>query len=222
MKTPLKFLAAAALLTAASSFAQSAGTWMLRAGVATSAPEVSSGTQSAPDLAGGTRVDVGADTQLGGGISYMWTDHLALDLSMALPYTHKISGDGAIKGAGDIGEVKALPVTVFLQYRFMEASAKFRPYIGLGATYAYIYDAQGSGKLTALTNPGGPATKLSVDSKFALTPQIGATFAIGDKWFADIHYSQTKLSTTMHLSTGQHIDVALDPVSYGIDIGYRF
>jgi outer membrane protein len=136
--------------------------------------------------------------------------------------THKIRGDGAIKGAGDIGEVKALPFVVFLQYRFMEASAKFRPYVGLGATYAYFYDAQGSGKLTAFTNPGGPPTQLTGDSKFAPTPQIGATFAIGDKWFVDVHYSKSNLSTTTHLYSGQHIDVALDPVACGIDVGYKF
>jgi outer membrane protein len=111
---------------------------------------------------------------------------------------------------------------VFFQYRFMEAQAKFRPYVGLGLTYAYFYDETGSGRLTATTNPGGPATSLSVDGKWALTPQIGATFAIGDKWFVDLHYSKSKLSTTTHFSTGQHLDIALDPVSYGIDVGYKF
>jgi len=222
MKTQLKFLAAAALLTAGSSFAQSAGTWMLRAGATTIAPQVNSGFLSAPDYMNGTKTDVGADTELSGGITYMWSDHLAIDLPLALPFTHKIIGDGAIKGAGDVGEVKAVPFVVFLQYRFNEASAKFRPYVGLGATYAYFYDAKGSGKLTALTNPGGPATTLSVDSKYAATPQIGATFALGDKWFVDVHYSKTYLSTTTHLSTGQHLDITLDPIAYGVDIGYKF
>ena len=222
MKTQLKFLAVAALLTAGSSFAQSAGTWMARVGVTTIAPQVSSGYLSAPDFMGGTKADVGSSTQLSGGITYMWTDHIAIDVPVATPFKHKLIGDGAIKGAGDVGEVQALPFVVFLQYRFMEANAKFRPYLGLGATYAYFFNEQGSGTLTALTNPGGPPTKLTVDSKFALTPQIGATVAIGDKWFVDFHLSKSYLSTTTHFSTGQHLDIALDPVSYGIDVGYKF
>jgi outer membrane protein len=222
MKTKMKFIAAAAILTTSTAFAQTAGTWMARIGVTTIAPQVTSDFLSAPDYMGGTQADVSSDTQLSGGITYMYTDHLSVDVPLALPFKHKIIGDGALRGAGDLAEVKALPLTVFFQYRFMEAQAKFRPYVGLGLTYAYFYDETGSGRLTATTNPGGPATSLSVDGKWALTPQIGATFAIGDKWFVDLHYSKSKLSTTTHFSTGQHLDIALDPVSYGIDVGYKF
>ncbi len=222
MKTNIKFLAAAAVLTTSTAFAQTAGTWMARMGVTTITPQVDSGYLSAPDYMGGTKADVGSNTQLSGGITYMYTDHWAVDVPLAMPFTHKIIGDGALKGAGDLAEVKAIPFTVFLQYRFMEANAKFRPYVGLGATYAYFFDEQGSGKLTATTNPGGPPTKMTVDSKWALTPQIGATFAINDKWFVDLHYSKSFLKTTTHFSTGQHLDITLDPVAYGIDIGYKF
>lgn len=222
MKTKMKFIAAAAILTTSTAFAQTAGTWMARVGVTTIAPDVTSGFLSAPDYMGGTKADVSSDTQLSGGVTYMYTDHVSVDVPFALPFTHKIIGDGALKGAGDLAEVKALPITVFLQYRFMEANAKFRPYVGLGLTYAYFFDEQGSGKLTATTNPGGPPTSLSVDSKWALTPQIGATIAIGEKWFIDLHYSKSNLKTTNHFSTGQTLDIALDPVSYGIDVGYKF
>lgn len=222
MKTNIKFLAAAAVLTTSTAFAQTAGTWMARMGVTTITPQVDSGYLSAPDYMGGTKADVGSNTQLSGGITYMYTDHWAVDVPLAMPFTHKIIGDGALKGAGDLAEVKAIPFTVFLQYHFMEANAKFRPYVGLGATYAYFFDEQGSGKLTATTNPGGLPTKMTVDSKWALTPQIGATFAINDKWFVDLHYSKSFLKTTTHFSTGQHLDITLDPVAYGIDIGYKF
>jgi outer membrane protein len=222
MKYTLKITALASICLAGTAFAQTAGTWMARAGVTTITPQVNSGFLSAPDYMGGTKADVGSDTQLSGGITYMVSDHLAVDLPLALPFKHKIIGDGVLKGAGDLAEVKALPLTVFLQYRFMEANAKFRPYVGLGATYAYFFDETGSGKLTATTNPGGPATKLTVDGQWSLTPQIGATFALNDKWFVDLHYSQSFLKTTTHFSTGQHIDITLDPVAYGVDIGYKF
>ncbi len=230
MKQQLKFVAAAALLFAGSAFAQSAGSWMVRAGATQLSPSVTSGCLSAPDFGdngvggalGCTRSDVSSDTQLAGGVTYMYTDHLAIDVPVALPFKHKIMGAGSMQGTGQIAEVKALPITVFLQYRFLEASAKFRPYVGLGATYAYFFDAQGSGKLTATTNPGGSPTQLSIDSKFILTPQIGATLALSDKWFVDLAYTKSKLSTTNHLSTGQHMDVALDPASFSVAVGYKF
>ncbi|NDP40558.1 MAG: OmpW family protein [Rhodoferax sp.] len=201
--------------------AQSAGTWMVRASATTVSPDVTSGDLSAPSFPG-TKSDVDADTQLGGGISYMYTDNISVDLPLALPFKHKINGAGAIAGVGQIGSVEVLPMTVFLQYRFLEAGAKLRPYVGLGATYAYFFNEEGSGRLTALTNPGGPPTKLSIDSKFVLTPQIGATLAVGDKWFVDVFYSKSMLSTKTTLSTGQTQDIALDPDSYGIAVGYKF
>jgi outer membrane protein len=125
-------------------------------------------------------------------------------------------------GSGDLGEVQALPMTVFVQYRFLEANAKFRPYVGLGATYAYFFNEQGSGKLTATTNPGGTPTKITVDSKFVLTPQIGATLALNDKWFVDMSFSKSKLNTTTHLSTGQELNVDLDPATFSIGVGFKF
>lgn len=223
MTTQMKFLAAAmAVAACGAANAQSAGTWMARVGVATIAPQVNSGYLSAPDYLGGTKADVSADTQLGGGITYMLTDHVSVDVPLALPFKHKLIGDGALSGAGDLGAVQALPFVVFLQYRFMEANAKFRPYVGLGASYAYFYNEEGSGKLTASTNPGGSPTHFTVDSKFALTPQVGATMALNDKWFVDVFYAKTFLKTRTHFSTGQTMDIALDPASYGINIGYKF
>ncbi len=226
MKTQLKFLTAAVLLTAGSSFAQTAGTWMVRAGVHKIAPSVTSSCLSAPDFGDGpfgcTKSDVTSDTQLAGGITYMLTNNVAIDVPVALPFKHKIVGAGALAGAGDLGEVQALPFTVFVQYRFMQPTDKFRPYIGLGATYAYFFNEQGSGRLTAVTNPGGAPTKLTVDAKFVLTPQIGATLALNDKWFIDMSYSKSQMSTVTNLSTGQHMNMDLDPASYSIAVGYKF
>lgn len=219
-------VATAALLALGAAQAQTAGTWMVRAGATTISPQVTSSCLSAPDYADGpsgcSKADVNSNTQLSGGVTYMYTDHWSVDVPLALPFKHKIIGAGSLTGTGDLAEVKVLPASVFLQYRFMEPKAAFRPYVGLGVTYAYFFDETGSGKLTAMTNPGGPPTKMSVDAKWTLTPQIGATFAIGERWFLDLHYSKSNLSTTNHFSSGQHLDIALDPVSYGIDIGYKF
>ncbi|MBK9442193.1 MAG: OmpW family protein [Comamonadaceae bacterium] len=218
----MKLVAIAAALSTGTAVAQTAGTWMARVGAITVSPQVSSGYLSAPDYMGGTKTDVSSNTQLSSGVTYMYTDHWSVDVPVALPFKHQIMGDGALKGAGDLAEVKTLPLTVFLQYRFLQANAKFRPYVGFGLTYAYIYEATGSGKLTATTNPGGPATSLSVDSKWGLNAQIGATISLDDKWFIDLHYSKSNLSTTTHFSTGQQLGIALDPACYGIGIGYRF
>ena len=222
MKKSIAFLTFSALALAASmASAQSTGTWLGRLGMTTIAPQVTSGVMTAPSFEG-TKSDVSSASQVSGGVTYMYTDNISIDVPLALPFTHKLYGAGALAGAGQIGEVQALPMTVFLQYRFMEADSQFRPYVGIGATYAYFFNAKGGAALTAMTNPGGPATTINVDSKFTVTPQIGLTYTINDKLFVDAFYSKSMLQTRNTFSTGQTLDVTLDPASYGITIGTKF
>lgn len=222
MKNTLKFIAGTAIaITAQAAFSQSAGTWLARTGATTIAPQVASGAMSAPSFPN-SKTDVGSASQISGGVTYMYTDNFSVDLPMALPFKHKLYGAGALSNAGQIGEVQALPVTVFFQYRFLEANATLRPYIGIGPTYAYFYNEAGSGALTAMTNPGGSPTTLKVDSSFTVSAQIGATIAVDDKWFVDVFYGKTPLKTKNTLSTGQTLDVALDPISYGVTVGMKF
>jgi outer membrane protein len=222
MKTSLKFIAvAAAVVCGQTVWAQSAGEWLGRAGFAVITPKTVSQPLSAPSLPD-SRTDVGNAGAPAGGITYMLTDSLSVDVPISMPFQHTLYGDGALKSLGKLGDIKALPVTVFLQYRLMDANSKVRPYIGLGATYAYFFDARGTAALTGLTNPGGPATKITVDSKTIFTPQVGVTVALDKKWFLDAFYSKSTLSTTTTLSTGQKGDVALDPASYGFSVGFKF
>jgi len=222
MKKSIAFLTFSALALAASmASAQSAGSWLGRVGMTTIAPQVSSGDMTAPSFAG-TKTDVSSASQVSGGVTYMYTDNFSVDVPLALPFTHKLIGAGALAGAGQIGEVQALPLTVFFQYRFLEANSQFRPYLGLGATYAYFFNEKGGAALTAMTNPGGPTTTIKVDSKFTVTPQIGLTYAIDDKLFVDVFYSKSMLQTRNTFSTGQTLDITLDPASYGFTIGTKF
>lgn len=215
---------ASVLVLAATSaaHAQSAGSLTVRLGATQIAPEVQSGDLSPPAFVG-TKADIKEDTQPTAGITWMWTDHISLDLPLAAGFTHEIYGDGAIAGVGKIGEVKALPVTLLLQYRFLDPGSTFRPYLGIGPTYAKFYKARSTAALTALTGgtPDNPTT-LEVESKLALTAQVGMSFAITPKWSIDAAVLKTKLKTRTTLSTGQTLDATLDPWSYTVGVGYTF
>ena len=126
MKTFLKASAAVMVLAAcAAAQAQVAGTFSARAGVTRIMPDVTSGNLSAPSFPG-TTISVGDATQVSGGVNYMLTDNISLDLPLALPFKHKFYGDGAIAGTGQLGQVKVLPATLFVQYRFLEANSAVR------------------------------------------------------------------------------------------------
>ncbi|MEO5697819.1 MAG: OmpW family outer membrane protein [Burkholderiaceae bacterium] len=212
----------ATLVASTAALAQGAGTLMLRAGATQIRPNVDSGDLSAPAFVG-TRVDIRPDTQLSGGLTYMLTDHVSLDLPLALPFKHEIVGDGAIAGVGKIGEVRALPFTLLGQYRFLAPTAAFRPYVGAGLTYAKFYKDRSTAVLSGLTG-GTPAnpTLLSVESKFAPTLQVGASYALNTRWFIDLSLTRTFLKTRTTLSTGQTLDATLNPDSIGLGLGYVF
>ena len=185
-------------------------------------PDVNSGNLSAPSFPN-TKVDAKSNTQLGGGITYMLTDNLAVDVPLATPFKHDLTGDGAIAGVGKLGSTKAIPATLMMQYRFNEANAAFRPYVGLGVTYAYFYDEKTTATLNGLT--GGTLanpTTAKVDNKFGALAQLGFVYNFNERWFVDASYSKSFLKTKIHLSSGQSISVRLNPDVFSMAIGYRF
>ena len=223
MTPSIKQLAlAAAIAVAGSASAQSAGQWTVMGGLNKITPKVDSGDISAPALPG-SKAAVGSDTQPVIVITYGYTDNFSVQAGLGSPYKHELSGAGAIAGTGKLGTVKVLPPTVFGQYRFFEPKSMVRPYVGLGLTYAYFFDATGSGQLTSVTNIGSATpTTFKVDNKFALTGQIGAAVSFNDRWFADLSVTKTKLKTQVHFSSGQHQDIRLDPLAICFGVGYKF
>lgn len=213
---------AAGLLAVSAAHAQGAGSITVRVGATDISPDTKSGNLSAPSFAG-TKAAVGSNMQPTGGITWMWTNNIALDLPVSAGFKHEITGAGAIAGVGKIGEVKALPATLLVQYRFGAPDAAVRPYLGAGPTYAKFYGARSTLALTTLTG-GSPATPttLSMQSKWAATGQLGLAWRLSTQWSIDTSVTYTPLKTRTTLSTGQTLDASLDPTSVSVGVGYRF
>jgi len=79
--------------------AQSQGSWLVRGGITQLAPQVTSGNLSAPSLTG-VQTGVSNSTQLSGGITYMLSNSVAIDLPLALPFKHNLYGTGSIAYQG--------------------------------------------------------------------------------------------------------------------------
>lgn len=219
------FIAAALAVSSVYGFAQQAGTWSVSAGVTRIAPSVNSGSLSAPSGTGviqDAKVDVSSSSRLTAAVNYMVTDHISLHLPLGLGFRHDVSGAGVLAGVGTVADTRALPITLIAQYRFLDADARFRPYLGAGLSYVKFYKERGTALLTALTNPGGPATSVSFKSKFAPALQLGGIFNLDKKWFVEASYTKTFLKTRGTLSTNQTIDVGLDPDCFTLQLGYKF
>ena len=212
---------AAALVVSGGALAQKAGSFSAQIGVTNLAPSVSSGNLTAPSLPN-TQATVNSDTEVTGAINYMLTDNIGLSVPIGYGFKHDVLGAGAIAGAGTLATTKVLPITLIAQYRFMAPEAKLRPYAGIGLTYSKFYDTNGTAVLSALTNPGGAATTASFKSKWAPTVQLGLTYNLNEKWYLDASYTKTFLKAQGTLSTGQTLDMRLDPNSYTLAVGYKF
>ena len=225
MKKPISTLLTlgtlATLAFCGPALAQKAGSFSASIGLTHIAPSVDSGNLSAPSLPN-SKVDVNSNSQITGAVNYMVTDSVALHVPIGFGFKHEVSGDGAIAGVGKLVETKALPITLIGQYRFLDANATFRPYLGAGLSYVRFYKEHGTGTLTAITNPGGPATGAKFNSKLAPTLQIGGIYNINDQWYLDASYCKTFLKTRATLTTGQTIDVTLNPNAYSLQVGYKF
>jgi len=222
MNTAVKLLALAAALTVSGgAMAQAQGDWVVKFGVNKITPKVESGNVSAPAMPN-TKADVGPDTKPIFNINYFLTNNWVAELDLGVPYRHELFGAGAIEGTGKLGTADVLPPTAFLQYRFGEPNSFFRPYAGLGLTYAFFRRERGSGQLTAVLNTGGPGATFSLDAKVAVSAQLGASVRINDKWSVDGGVIKTKLKTTAHYSTGQTQRMVLDPVAVNIGLSYKF
>ena len=194
----------------------------VRVGATTIVPDVDSGDLSAPSLPG-TQVDIHKATQLTGGINYEFNDNLSIDVPLGLPFKFKIVGKGAIDGVGEVGTVKALPMTTLLQYRFGTPASMLRPYLGAGVTYSRFFKARSTAALTGLTggSPSDPTT-LSMDNAWGASLQLGLQVPINTQWSVDLAAIHVWLKTTGHLSTGQDISTRLDPTALSAAVVYRF
>jgi outer membrane protein len=222
----LKPLALAAALCigatlSAGAAAQGKGDWTVKVGVNKITPKVESGNVSAPALPE-TKADVGPDTKPILNVAYFVTDNIVADLALGTPYRHKLYGAGSIQGTGELGTADVLPPTLFAQYRFFRPEAVFRPYVGLGVTYAYFRRERGSAQLTSVLNTGGPASTFSLESKWAASVQLGANFKLNERWSIDGGVIKTKLKTTATYSTGQTQPIRLDPVAINVGVVFKF
>ena len=218
-----RVLALTVLATAAAgASAQSAGQWTAKLGLNQITPKVESGNISAPALPN-SKADVESDTKPIFVIGYSFTDNISAEVNLGVPYRHNIVGADGIANTGKLGSVEVLPPTAFVQYRFFTPESKFRPYVGVGVTYAYFQKARGSGQMTALTNVGSSTpTTFKVKNKAGAAIELGTAYNINEKWYVDVTLIKTFLKTRVNFSTGQTQELRLDPQAISIGVGYKF
>lgn len=198
-----------ALGAAAPASAHEAGDWLFRVGASLVDPKSNNGS-----FGPGLGIDVDDKWGVTFNVAYMFTPNWAVEVLAALPYRHDI----AVGPLGNVASVKHLPPTVSVQYHFAPAAA-FQPYVGAGVNYTHFWDDQMRGALAA--------GDITTDThSFGLALQAGFDFVIDRNWFLNFDVRWIDISTDAVVvvpGVGRLTSkVAIDPMVYGINVGFRF
>lgn len=180
----------------------------------------------------GSGAGVGSADTLGLSLGYFITNNLAIDAELGVPPTFDLSGGGTLSGFGKVGSAKLWAPAVLLQYYFNKPDAKFRPYVGIGATYAWFSNAKITNSSFENGELGGP-TSVSTTSSWAPVFNVGFNYNFTQHWFAgfSLSYIPVNVTATMTtLKTASPIPVKqtaeakihLNPIVTYLKVGYRF
>lgn len=196
--------------------AHEAGDWLVRFGASVVDPKSDNGTLDLTAIDGGIQpITVDDKTGVTFNFTYMYTKNIGVEVLAALPFEHDIS----VETLGEVGSVKHLPPTISLQYHFLPDSV-FQPYAGVGVNYTRFFSVSEKG---VLVDPLG--VTLDVDSSsFGLAAQVGFDYMVTDQWFLNFDLRYIDIDVDAKIKEVPEINgtVNIDPVVYGIHLGYRF
>jgi outer membrane protein len=154
--------------------------------------------------------------------------HFDFELALGAPPVTKTQGRGpaTVGSVAYNGQVistaRWLAPTALVEYKFFDASAALRPFIGVGINYTNFYDRNSTAAGNAAS--GGP-TKISLPSSIGPAATIGATYQFAPRWTATASYSASKVSSKLTADTAgvvrtSHID--FNPQALIVSVGYAF
>lgn len=141
-------------------------------------------------------------------LSYFLTKNLAAELVLTYPQQVDIK----TAALGRIGHVDALPPSLVLQYHFTDFGA-FKPYVGVGVNYT----------LFTKKNFDTALGKVSVDRSTAgWVGQLGADIVLDKNWLINVDAKYIQMESDVKLNGNKLGKLGLNPVTYGVGVGYRF
>ena len=149
-------------------------------------------------------------------LSYFFTEHIALEGILAPPTRHGVWAYGTELGNFRVATVDVLAPTFTMQYHFLP-ERRFSPYIGAGITAALFH----------APFPKAPfITDISFKNHIGPAIEVGFDYNIRGRWFANLDVKQLFLNTQAPITAinGAAIfaKTGLDPILFGVGVGYRF
>ena len=144
---------------------------------------------------------------------YFITRNLAVEISGGIPPTTTFTGKGTIAGLGELGKAKYGPAVLSVNY-FFRGLGSFRPYLGVGEAYAFIFSTE-----------DGAVKDLHVNGNRGFVVQGGFDYRLAKNWslFADVKHISLKLNARGELLNAPvTASVTLDPTIASLGVSYHW
>jgi outer membrane protein len=136
--------------------------------------------------------------------TYFLDKNLAMELVLTTPQKQTVFSQGS-----GIGSFKHLPPTLLLQYHFTDLEG-LKPYLGAGINYT---------RFSGESLPSG----VSFDShSWGTAFQAGVDIPLDRNWSINLDVKKVYIRTDVYAAGSSVGRLRVDPLLYGVGLGYRF
>ncbi|WP_035202339.1 OmpW family protein [Acidovorax sp. CF316] len=193
----LALVAACALASGATMAQESEGPWLVRA----RAVNLDSANKDTTGL--GLSVNDKAIPEVD--VTYFFTRNIAAELVLTVPQKHDVRASTL---GGKIGTLKHLPPSLLLQYHF--DAPGFKPYVGAGLNYT---------RFSSVHLPAG----VGIDkNSWGAALQVGVDIPLSKNLYLNVDLKKVYIQADVFAGSAKAGTFKVDPVLFGIGLGYRF
>lgn len=138
-------------------------------------------------------------------ISYFFNKNVAAELVLTVPQKQRVYQNGT-----EVGTFKHLPPTLMLQYHFTDFNG-FKPYVGAGLNYTKIGNE-------SILNGAATLDERSVGTAL----QVGVDIPLTKQLSLNVDVKQVQIRSHVYVNGSDVGTLRLDPVLFGVGVGYRF
>lgn len=141
----------------------------------------------------------------------------SLSLTVGIPPTARIHGDGTLSSAGLLGSARYGPAALGIQYN-VPTTGRFRPYIGVGYNYTLVYHVRGSA-IRDLRVSDGNGPVVQAGAEYRVSRHMAVFADVKKIWVAVDAYG---VSDAPGGPVPAHARLALDPLIINGGVSWHF
>ena len=203
----------------------------IRLGISHVQPHSSTSDFAGPFTFSGIRVEVRDKTTPFISFARQINDQWDVELALGVPPTHDIAvliNNPALPASAQahagqvVAKVRQVAPTLFANYRFLEKTSAFRPFVGIGINYTRFDNTSSTAAGNTLN---GGATSISLEDSVGLALQAGVVYRFNELWSLSAALATAQVNSKIKTNTlgiERDADIRFKPRVFTVAVGYSF